>query len=200
MFAYIKGILEEKSSNYVVVETAGIGYKIFMGETAINTIGEIGEKVKVYTHYHVREDEISLYGFKTNEELRMFELLISVSGVGAKSALVTLSNIEPSSFALAVITNDTSKLVKIPGIGAKTAARIILELKDKLKNEQAISKENKEIKTVVIDNQKIEEAVSALQVLGYNKKEIEKSLETIDVNSLELEEIIKQGLISLSKR
>ena len=200
MFAYIKGILEEKSSNYVVVETAGIGYKIFMGETAINTIGEIGEKVKVYTHYHVREDEISLYGFKTNEELRMFELLISVSGVGAKSALVTLSNIETSSFALAVITNDTSKLVKIPGIGAKTAARIILELKDKLKNEQAISKENKEIKTVVIDNQKIEEAVSALQVLGYNKKEIEKALETIDVNSLELEEIIKQGLISLSKR
>ena len=200
MFAYIKGILEEKSSNYVVVETAGIGYKIFMGETAINTIGEINEKVKVYTHYHVREDEVSLYGFKTNEELRMFELLISVSGVGAKSALVTLSNIEPSSFALAVITNDTSKLVKIPGIGAKTAARIILELKDKLKNEQAISKENKEIKTVVIDNQKIEEAVSALQVLGYNKKEIEKALETIDVNSLELEEIIKQGLISLSKR
>ena len=200
MFAYIKGILEEKSSNYVVVETAGIGYKIFMGETAINTIGEIGEKVKVYTHYHVREDDISLYGFKTNEELRMFELLISVSGVGAKSALVTLSNIEPSSFVLAVITNDTSKLVKIPGIGAKTAARIILELKDKLKNEQAISNGNKKIKTVVIDNQKIEEAVSALQVLGYNKKEIEKSLETIDVNSLELEEIIKQGLISLSKR
>ena len=200
MFAYIKGILEEKSSNYVVVETAGIGYKIFMGETAINTIGEISEKVKVYTHYHVREDEVSLYGFKTNEELRMFELLISVSGVGAKSALVTLSNIEPSSFALAVITNDTSKLVKIPGIGAKTAARIILELKDKLKNEQAVSKEDKDIKTVVIDNQKIEEAVSALQVLGYNKKEIEKALETIDVNSLELEEIIKQGLISLSKR
>ena len=197
MFAYIKGILEEKSSNYVVVETAGIGYKIFMGETAINTIGEINEKVKVYTHYHVREDEVSLYGFKTNEELRMFELLISVSGVGAKSALVTLSNIEPSSFALAVITNDTSKLVKIPGIGAKTAARIILELKDKLKNEQAVSKEDKDIKTVVIDNQKIEEAVSALQVLGYNKKEIEKALETIDVNSLELEEIIKQGLISL---
>ena len=200
MFAYIKGILEEKSSNYVVVETAGIGYKIFMGETAINTIGEINEKVKVYTHYHVREDEVSLYGFKTNEELRMFELLISVSGVGAKSALVTLSNIEPSSFALAVITNYTSKLVKIPGIGAKTAARIILELKDKLKNEQAVSKEDKDIKTVVIDNQKIEEAVSALQVLGYNKKEIEKALETIDVNSLELEEIIKQGLISLSKR
>ena len=114
--------------------------------------------------------------------------------------MVTLSNIEPSSFALAVITNDTSKLVKIPGIGAKTAARIILELKDKLKNEQAISNGNKKIKTVVIDNQKIEEAVSALQVLGYNKKEIEKSLETIDVNSLELEEIIKQGLISLSKR
>ena len=133
MYAYIKGKLEYKMSNYIVVENMGIGYKIFMGESAINTIGDIGQEVKIYTHYHVREDDISLYGFKTNEELRMFELLISVSGVGAKTALIMLSNIEPSNFALAVITNDTQKLVKIPGVGKKTAARIILELKDKLK-------------------------------------------------------------------
>ena len=199
MFAYIKGDLTEKSSNYVVVETMGIGYKIFMGETAINSLNEIGEKVKIYTHYHVREDEISLYGFKTNEELRMFELLISVSGVGAKSALSILANIEPSAFALAVISNDTSKLVKIPGVGAKTAARIVLELKDKLKNEQAITKENKEVKSVIIDNEKLEEAISALQVLGYNKKEIEKVFEKIDLKEMSLEEMIKEGLKYLSK-
>lgn len=199
MFAYIKGSLEEKSSNYVVVETMGIGYKIFMGESIINTLGEIGDNIKIYIHYHVREDDISLYGFKTNEELRMFELLISVSGVGAKSALSILANVEPSAFALAVISNDTSKLVKIPGVGAKTAARIVLELKDKLKNEQTITKENKEVKTRLIDNEKIEEAISALQVLGYNKKEIEKVFEKLDLNEMSLEEMIKQGLLYLSK-
>ena len=199
MFAYIKGSLEEKSSNYVVIETMGIGYKIFMGESAINSLGEIGDNTKIYTHYHVREDEISLYGFRTNEELRMFELLISVSGVGAKSALSILANIEPSVFALAVISNDTSKLVKIPGVGAKTAARIVLELKDKLKNEQSITKENKEAKIIIIDNEKVEEAISALQVLGYNKKEIEKVFEKIDLKEMSLEEMIKQGLKYLSK-
>ena len=200
MFAYIKGSLEEKSSNYIVVETMGIGYKIFMGESAINSLGEIGDNIKVYTHYHVREDDISLYGFKTNEELKMFELLISISGVGAKSALVMISNMEPSSFALAVISNDTSKLVKIPGVGAKTAARIVLELKDKLKNEQSITKANKQEEISVIDNEIIEEAMSALQVLGYNKREIEKVFEKLELDNLSLEDIIKQGLKYLSRR
>lgn len=200
MFEYIKGSLEEKSSNYIVIEVMGIGYKIFMGESIINTLGELGDIIKIYTHYHVREDDISLYGFKTNEELRMFELLISVSGVGAKSALTMISSIEPSEFAIAVISNDTSKLVKVPGIGAKTAARIVLELKDKLKNEQAMTKENKEVKMAIIDNETINEAISALQVLGYHKKEIEKVLEKLDLKEMSLEEIIKQGLLYLSKR
>ena len=133
MIAYLNGILELKFNGFVVIDVAGVGYKVFMSEASISELGEIGDKVKVYTHYHVREDDISLYGFLTIEELNMFELLISVSGVGAKSALNTLANIEASSFALAVVSNDTSKLTKIPGIGAKTAARIILELKDKLK-------------------------------------------------------------------
>ena len=136
MFAYIKGSLEEKSSNYVVIDVMGVGYKIFMSESSINSIGEIGEKVKVHTHYHVREDDISLYGFLTNEELRMFELLLQVSGIGAKSAITMLSNISPSSFALAVLSNDVDSLKKIPGIGPKSAARIILELQDKLKKEE----------------------------------------------------------------
>lgn len=200
MYAYIKGSLEDKASNYVVIETMGIGYKIFMGETAIDGIGNIGDNVKVYTHYHVREDDISLYGFKTNEELRMFELLISVSGVGAKSALTILSNIEPSSFALAVITNDESKLVKVPGVGKKTAARIVLELKDKLKNIESDYNNNNAVKETIVNDQKIDEAISALQVLGYNKREIEKVFEKLELNELSLEEIIKQGLQYLSNR
>ena len=176
MFAYIKGSLEQKSNNYVVIDVGGIGYKIFMATKAIEALGEIGEIVKVHTHYYVREDNISLYGFNTNEELRMFELLLQVSGIGAKSAIAMLSEISPSSFALAVISDDISQLVKIPGIGKKTAARIVLELKDKLKTEETITK-TEEVKLSITNEEETSEAIAALQVLGYTKREIEKALE-----------------------
>lgn len=198
MLAYIKGILEMKFDNYIVIDVGGLGYKVFMSETAIEELGGIGDIVKVHTHYHVREDDISIYGFKTNEELKMFELLIGVSGIGAKSAINMLSNITPSSFALAIITNDTSKLVKIPGVGAKSAARIVLELKDKLKTVEA-KEENKQIKEAIEDDNKLTESISALQVLGYNRKEIEKALEKIDKDKLSLEDIIRQGLAILGR-
>lgn len=193
MIAYIKGILDTKQNNFVIIDIQGVGYRIFMPYKTIENIGEIGENVKVYTHYYVREDNISLYGFSTKEELRMFEFLITVSGVGAKSAITMLSEITPSEFALAVITNDIARLTKISGIGKKTAERIILELKDKLKTEQALDAKE-EIKDVVIEDEKIKEAISALQVLGYNKKEIEKVLEKIDIQNLGLEELIKCAL------
>ena len=198
MFAYIKGSLEQKSNNYVVIDVGGIGYKIFMATKAIEALGEIGEIVKVHTHYYVREDNISLYGFNTNEELRMFELLLQVSGIGAKSAITMLSEISPSSFALAVISDDISQLVKIPGIGKKTAARIVLELKDKLKTEEAITK-TEEIKLSISNEEETSEAIAALQVLGYTKREIEKALENVDTKNLQLEEIIKQGLKNLAR-
>ena len=193
MFAYIKGSLEIKKNNYVVIDVNGVGYKIFMSQKGIETLDEIGNIVKVYTYYYVREDNISLYGFTTNEELRMFELLLSVSGIGAKSAITMLSAISPSEFAISVISNDTSKLTKVPGIGNKTAARIILELKDKLKTEQAIEKDEKTEE--VVSKQEInEEALAALQVLGYNKKEVEKILEKFDSSNMTVEEIIKAAL------
>ena len=127
----------------------------------------------------------------------MFELLLQVSGIGAKSAIIMLSNITPSNFVLAVITNDVSKLTKIPGIGAKTAQRIILELKDKLKTESAASK-TEETRSVLEKSEVIDEAISALQILGYNKKEIEKALEKIDKTNITVEELIKKGLTILS--
>ena len=199
MIAFVSGILEMKLNGYVVINVQGIGYKVYMSEASIDSLAEIGEEVKVYTHYHVREDDISLYGFLSMEELNMFELLISVSGVGAKSALNTLANIEPSAFALAVISNDTSKLVKIPGIGAKTAGRIILELKDKLKNQDIVSSKVNKSKIIVDEENEINEAISALQVLGYNRKEIEKAFEHINVQNLKLEDLIKQGLKYLAR-
>ena len=199
MFAYIKGSLEMKFKNYVVIDVGGIGYKIFMAENAIESIGEIGNVVKVFTYYRVREDDISLFGFNTQEQLRMFELLISVSGVGAKSALVMLSCIEPSEFAIAVISNNVKLLTQVPGIGPKSAQRIILELKDKLKaeqNEEQIE-ESKAKSAKVTEN--VQEAISGLMVLGYTKRDIEKAFEHLAVETLSVEDLIKKGLILLSK-
>lgn len=200
MFSYIKGILEVKTTGYVVIDINGLGYKIFMSDTAINKLGEIGQIVKVHTYVKVREDDISIYGFNTNEELRMFELLLSVSGIGAKSAIAILSNISPSSFALAVITNNVGEIKKLPGIGPKTAQRIILELKDKLKTEESIEEDSTlELNGAIKEDNKVQEAVSALQVLGYSQKEIEKAMQNVDKDNLSVEDIIRKGLYFLSK-
>ena len=199
MFAYIKGSLEMKFKNYIVIDVGGLGYKIFMPENDINSIGEIGEITKVFTYYRVREDDISIFGFKTQEQLRMFELLLSVSGVGAKSALVMLSCVEPSEFAIAVISNNVKLLTQIPGIGPKSAQRIILELKDKLKAEQNEEQlEESKLKSTKV-NENVQEAISGLMVLGYSRKDIEKAFEHLTVETLSVEDLIKKGLILLSK-
>ena len=198
MFAYIKGTLDTKQDTFVIIDVQGVGYKIFMPTNSIQNLGKEGEIVKVFTHYYVREDNISLYGFSSNEELRMFELLISVSGVGAKSAITMLSEITPSKFALDVVSDDVTSLTKIPGVGKKTAARIILELKDKLKSEQTIEAKE-EIKTYIEGSEKVEEAITALQVLGYSKREIESVFSKINLKDLELEDIIKNALKYLGR-
>lgn len=200
MFAYIKGSLEMKSSGYIVIDINGLGYKIFMSQNNIDSIGELHNIIKVFTYVKVREDDISIFGFKTQEELKMFELLISVSGVGAKSALVMLSCIEPSNFAIAVISNDVKVLTKVPGIGNKSAQRIILELKDKLKEEQLEEKLKDSSKRLKDNSENINEAISGLMVLGYSKKDIEKAFEHLDIDNLSIEDLIKKGLILLSQK
>ncbi len=200
MFTYIKGSLEMKFKNYLVIDVGGLGYKIFMSENAINSIGEIGDIVKVYTYYRVREDDISIFGFQTQEELKMFELLLSVSGVGAKSALVMLSNLEPSEFALAIISNNVRLLTQVPGIGTKSAQRIILELKDKIKAEQDEEKMDSIKEKSDKMNNNVQEAISALMVLGYTRKDIEKAFEHLDVENLSLEDLIKKGLVLLTSK
>ena len=209
MIAYIKGKLEMKMTGYVVIDVCGVGYKVFMSETGIEDLGNIGETVKVHTYYRVREDDISIYGFNTLEELKMFELLLGVSGVGARTALTMLATCTPSEFALAVVSEDIRALTSIPGIGPKSAKRIILELKDKIKKEQEVEAIKEQIdKKQKDDNmfdeaielkEKINEAMAALQVLGYNKKEIEKVFEKLDYKKLSTEELIKKGLSLLSR-
>lgn len=207
MLAYIKGTLEMKMTGYVVIDVGGLGYKVFMTDTGIENVGDIGNIVKVHTYYKVREDDVSIFGFNTLEELKMFELLISVSGVGAKTAITMLSACEPTQFAIAIISEDVNTLKQIPGIGAKSAQRIILELKDKIKKEQQIQELTRASKTTaktkleitIENNERIDEAIAALQVLGYNKKEIEKAFAKIETIDLSTEDLIRKGLTLLGK-
>ena len=200
MLAYIKGKIDSKTNNYIVIDVGGLGYKVNMSETAIEQVGKEGEEVKVHTYYRVREDDISIFGFITKEELRTFELLLTVSGVGAKVALAILANISVAEFAMAILQNDVSKIVKVPGIGKKSAERIILELKDKinkLQTEVEIKEINKQIEKQKDIEENVEEAISALQVLGYNKKAIENVFEKIENTGLSTEELIRKGLALL---
>ena len=209
MLAYIKGNLEAKMTEYVVIDVGGLGYKIYMSESSIEKLGNIGDLVKIHTYYRVREDDISIFGFNTQEELKMFELLLGVSGVGARTALAMLATCTPSEFALAVVSEDVKVLTEIPGIGPKSAKRIILELKDKIKKEQVVEgikeeiskneKRNNRILEIAEVKEKVSEAIQALQVLGYNKKEIEKVFEKLDVKELTTEELIKKGLNLLNR-
>lgn len=201
MFAYIKGTLEAKSSDSIIVEAGGIGYRIFTALSTINSVGQLSTQLKIYTHYYVREDIAVLYGFHTIEELGMFDMLISVSGVGPKAAISMISTLSPSRFALAVVSQDTKALSKAPGIGSKMAQRIILELKDKISKEQltsgSISEDGPAPGT---GNQtSVTEAVSALMVLGYSSYEASGAVSKAYQEGMGVEELIMKALKSLSK-
>ncbi|HHY24363.1 MAG TPA: Holliday junction branch migration protein RuvA [Clostridiaceae bacterium] len=200
MLAYIKGIIEYKHTDHIVIEANGIGYKIFTSLTTIQSSNAVGNEVKVFTYLHVREDSMKLYGFLTHEELKMFELLISVTGVGPKVAISLMSVISPSKFSLAVITDDVKTLTKAPGIGNKTAQRIILELKDKIKKEQGEYAEiagKAEISMTDRETMKAQEAITALMVLGYTPLEATKAVSTVYSEELDIETIIKNSLKEL---
>ncbi len=198
MFAYIKGRLEYKQNDFLVIDVNGVGYKVHTALSTIENSGNLGDVVKVHTYMHLREDIMCLYGFITLEELSMFEMLISVSGVGPKAAVSVISSVSPSKFGLAVITDDAKTLTKAPGIGNKTAQRIILELKDKMKKEQiaAINLRDEEGPAAGEVN-KAQEAVSALMVLGYNQAEAARAVSSVYSEDLELEAVIKAALKNL---
>lgn len=198
MIAYLRGMLSFKADEYIIIDLHGVGYKVFMSKSAIDSLPDNNNEIKVFTYMRVKEDDVSLFGFNSNEELHTFELLISVGGIGAKSAIAILSNITPSKFALAVITNDVGTLKKLQGIGPKTAQRIILELKDKIKTEEAITLlADDEIEDKIINEENQEELIQALQVLGYRRFEINAVLPKL--KQTELEERIKEALQYLSK-
>ena len=175
-----------KMTGYIVIDVGGLGYKVFMSESGIDKLGNIGDTVKVHTYYKVREDDISIFGFNSLEELRMFELLISVSGIGAKTAVAMLDVCEPTEFALAIISEDVKTLTQIPGIGAKSAQRIILELKDKMKKEQQIQELTKASKGLNSVKTKLEENIKEIGILeqnitkGIDKEDLEIFLKVLN--------------------
>lgn len=193
MYSYIKGSLASKSQDKAVLDVGGVGYLLYIPYSTYQALPELNELVQLNTYLAVREDSLTLYGFKTNEELRIFELLISVSGIGPKLAIGVLSDIAAPDFSVAVITDDVNRLTKISGIGKKTAQRIIIELKDKMKAENV---ENTPETTVVrgVVNNEIEEAISALQVLGYNNKDAVEMVNKTYKEGMSIEEIIKHAL------
>ena len=195
MYSYIIGKVVNKFKNILILENNNIGYEIYMTEIALSELN-IDEEAKIYTYYNVTQDNISLFGFKNLEEKKMFENLISVSKIGTKTAIGILSSISTAEFAIAIITNDINRLSKLPGIGKKTAQRIVLEITDKVKTEEIIFTEDKEQKSneqYITVSEKEKDVVEALKVLGYNIKEIEKIMKSLDINS-STEDMIKQAL------
>lgn len=183
-----------------VIDAGGVGYRIFItGNTLGKLAGKVGSRVKLYTHFSVKEDAMELYGFYTEEELASFRMLISVSGVGAKSAVSILSLMSPERFAAAVMNGDSKAIAKANGIGNKTAQRIILELKDKVGKELAPDggTYGTEIEEVTSGNN-ISEATNALMVLGYTRAEAAFALKGLD-QGLELEALIRTALTKLMK-
>jgi Holliday junction DNA helicase RuvA len=208
MFYYISGKLAHLDPTFAVVDAGGVGYKLTIsGSTHAAmphhlTVSE-PPTVKLYSYMAVREDGVELFGFASEEELSSFKLLITVSGVGPKAALSILTQLTPQKLAIAICTEDKKAIAKANGIGPKTAARIVLELKDKLKQQtvfegdEALSLED--VADVGGSLSKKKDAEDALAVLGYSRNEASSVLRTIDTQNLELDEIIRQALKKLMR-
>lgn len=197
MYEYIRGKYMGINKDYIIIENNNIGYKIFTSGATMAEMPGINEEVMLYLEQIVREDFIGLYGFKDREELEMFKLLLSISGVGAKAALSLLSISRINNLKYAIIMEDDKHLCRAPGIGKKTAGRIILELKDKIKKEDIMSgvdiQEGFEDLQPTVNTNTVGEALGALLALGYSEKEAETALKQVD-KTASLEDIIKDCL------
>ena len=188
MIEHVRGVLQYKSPTFIVIETGGIGYKINLPLASYELLPAEGDEIKINTYLHYREDNLALYGFLSQEERDFFLLLISISKIGPKSALRMLSSISPSEFKKAIKRGDLTTLTDIPGIGKKTAQRLILELKERVAEEEIIEGGDEEL---------ARDALSALLSLGYSRNEARKAIrEVIDSSKeeLDLASLIKKAL------
>lgn len=203
MFYYIQGPLTILEPTVAVIDAGGVGYKLTISTTTHDHLANVAntDDIRLFTHLAVREDDIELFGFGSREELSSFKMLIGVSGVGPKAAMAILSIMTPEKFALAVCTGDSKAISKASGVGTKTAARIILELQDKLLKEtgnDVLKAGQSQTATVPAAHGALGEALDALMVLGYNRAESAAALQSIDP-TLESGEMIKAALKKLMR-
>ena len=204
MIAFVRGTVVELSENSIILENGNIGYEIYMPGSTIERMVRVGEEIKVHTYFHVREEVMQLYGFLSKDDLRMFRMLLGVNGIGPKAALGILSAITPDELRFAVLAEDIKTVSKAPGVGKKTAQKLILELKDKLDLEEAFTlkmEHAQEDVAVELQNEKQDgrtEAVEALVALGYSHAEALRAVRNVsDVEMHDVEKILKAALKNL---
>ncbi len=198
MYSHFKGIIEDVFEDRIILDVNNIGYEIYMPESEIISIKDEKSEIKIYTHLHLREDDMKLFGFISKKNLEFFKKLINVSGVGPKMAIGIISNISPSDMCLAIATENIMALKAIPGIGPKMAQKIIFELKDKVQKEELdilVRKSESNAK----NNKNIGEAITALEVLGYSKRELNEVIEKIKITDEKVEDIIRIILKEMQK-
>lgn len=201
MYSYIKGTLEEIYEDRVVVDNNGIGYQIEVPATVIERLPSYGEVVKIFTYLHVKEDCFSLFGFLSRDELHLFRMMLNVSGIGPKGALGILSTLTPDQLRIAVASDDAKTIAKSPGIGSKTAQKLIIELKDKVKLEDVIDDAFHQTTGITSDTSAkvVKEAIEALTSLGYSHKEAKEVVSMIEVTEdMDVETILKASLRNMA--
>lgn len=197
MISYIRGELVAIEEDKVIVDVNGVGFSIFMPAQSMNFLPQTGEEVKIHTYMNVREDAMQLYGFLTRDDLKVFKLVIGVSGIGPKGGLSILSKLSADELRFAVMAHDVKSISLAPGIGKKTAEKLIIELKDKLSIEDVLTREESETVTSVgnASNQIQAEAVQALVALGYSNAEALKAVKKVSITEdMSVEVILKQAL------
>ena len=195
MIGSLIGLIKEKTPSAILLEVNGIGYEISIPLSTSFQLPKVGESAFLLTHLVVREDQHSLYGFATEEERKLFRALIKISGVGAKLAITILSGTNVTGFIQSVVNEDIDALVHLPGIGKKTAERLVVEMKDKISE---ISDEQHNLQDSGV-NSAVAEAINALVNLGYKTKDAKNILDKIDSDELSVEDLIRQALKSLNK-
>ena len=197
MISYVKGALAEKSGDRIVVEAGPVGLGIYVPLSVLEVLPPLGEEVKIYTYLQVREDDLSLYGFLNRQDLDMFRRLIGVNGIGPKGALGILSALSPDDLRLAILTGDAKAISKAPGVGAKTAQRIILDFKDKVSAEEMLASvaDTEERTSVPLMQEAGREAATALVALGYSNLEASKAVKNVQITEdMDAEAVLRASL------